>query len=196
MTPQRLTPNPHSQFCNGWFQLGPNPPPTPALLQRIWTPPKVSTVFFANASTESAFDTSVTTPSTVAPLLRISVSAWRKALSSTSARTTFRPAAANRSANARPMPLAAPVTTATRALNSFIGLAPPVISLCVLLLKIRRCLLGPLVRPLFFCRRSRLQTDFDKPSPDVCSIPVQNQLVGVCPPAHGFGRNMYAGGRS
>src|SRR5215470_3741689 len=118
-TPHKLTPNPHSQFCNGWVQDGPKPPPTPALLQTICTAPNVSRVFCARVSTDSAFATSVTTPNTDAPFARISSSARRSAPSSTSASTIFIPAAAKRSAIARPIPLAPPVTTATRSANSF-----------------------------------------------------------------------------
>ena len=46
-------------------------------------------------------------------------SVFANASSSTSARTTFMPSCAQRSAMARPRPLAAPVMTATLSLNSF-----------------------------------------------------------------------------
>src|SRR5579883_780239 len=112
MTPQRLTPRIHCQSA----RLLPQtvvPPPTPALLKSKCTAPQVSYAFCASASTSSAFETSVCTASTSAPLARISSPACLRAPASTSASTTFMPSCALFSASARPMPLAAPVTTAT-----------------------------------------------------------------------------------
>ena len=112
ITPHRLTPNTHSQSARVCSQIG-RLQTTPALLQRIWTAPKVSSVCAARSSTSEAFETSVLTARTVAPLALKSASSLTNRSFSTSARTTFMPSAANRSASPLPMPLAAPVITAT-----------------------------------------------------------------------------------
>src|SRR3990172_2359079 len=118
MTPHRLTPRTHSQSFTVCCQITP-PTPTPALLQSTCTPPKVSTVNLASASMSSPRDTSVRFEATVAPFAFISLSVRSRACCSTSASTTFIPSDAKRSAIARPMPLAPPVTTATLPLSSF-----------------------------------------------------------------------------
>src|SRR3990172_4326437 len=122
ITPHRLTPITHSQSSAGTSHSVPLRGTTPALLHTMCTCPKASSVRLASDSTSSGRETSVRTASTVAPPSRISFSAWASAASSTSARTTFIPSRAKRSAIARPIPLAAPVTTATRSLNSFISI--------------------------------------------------------------------------
>ena len=122
-TPQRLTPSTHCQSASVNSQDAPTTGGTPALLQRMWTAPNASIVLAARASTSAARETSVRTGSTVAPPAFISDAVLARAPSSTSARTTFIPSAAKRSAIARPMPLAAPVTTAVLPLNSF--MPPP-----------------------------------------------------------------------
>src|SRR5213595_1017932 len=68
--------------------------------------------------------TSTTRACTVAPPRRSSSAALSRAPFSTSARTTFRPSAANRRAMASPIPLAAPVTTATCPARSSMSGAP------------------------------------------------------------------------
>ena len=112
ITPHKLTPNTHSQSVRLCSQTG-RLQTTPALLQRICTAPKASNVRAARFSTSVAFETSVLTVRTVAPFAFKSVSSFTNGSSSMSARTTFIPSAANRSANPFPIPLAAPVITAT-----------------------------------------------------------------------------------
>src|SRR5580704_6863564 len=109
----------HCQVSGSSSQLGAPSPPTPALLQMICTEPNVARVFSASAATCFPSDTSVTIPATSAPLDFSSATALDSACSSTSASTIFIPSVAKRSAIARPIPLAPPVTTATLPLNSF-----------------------------------------------------------------------------
>src|SRR3990170_3495387 len=118
ITPQRFTPSTHSQSFSVFCHVTP-PTPTPALLHRTWTAPIVSTVNLASASTSSDLETSVRFAVTAAPAAFSSRSVRFSASSSRSASTTFMPSAANRPAIARPMPLAAPVTTATFPFSSF-----------------------------------------------------------------------------
>src|SRR3954462_6244179 len=80
----------------------------PALLNSTWSPPKRSIAAAYMPCTSSA---SVTSARTNSPSIS-SASAVPPSLS-TSATTTRAPSAANRRALARPMPLAAPVMTAT-----------------------------------------------------------------------------------
>ena len=72
----------------------------------------------ASPSTSSQRETSATTWWTSWPPSRSSAVACSSRARSTSDRTTRMPSAANRCAMASPMPLAAPVTTATRPLSS------------------------------------------------------------------------------
>src|SRR5262245_19476279 len=122
MTLHRLTPRTHSQSASELSQAE-TPAHTPALLHSRWTAPQVARVCWAKASTSWALDTSVTTASTGAPVACRAAAVAVKASPSTSANTTFIPSCAHRSARARPMPLAAPVITATLSLNSF--MVPP-----------------------------------------------------------------------
>src|SRR5262249_27500144 len=91
----------HSQSSPPWN--------TPALLQSTSTAPNVENAVEASASTSSNDVTSTLIPITSPPS---SPTAVRSAWSSTSARTTCMPSAAQRRARLRPIPLAAPVTTA------------------------------------------------------------------------------------
>ena len=121
ITPQRLTPSVHAQSASVSVHIGPALPPTPALLQTTCAAPKCSTVRAASAATAAPSCTSVRTASTLArpaPGGR-QASTAPSGPSSTSASTTFIPSAAKRSARALPMPLAAPVTTATLPPRSF-----------------------------------------------------------------------------
>src|SRR5215471_1200700 len=112
MTPHRLTPSTHFHAESGpnhgsaWLA-------TPALLQTTCTVPKRSTAAAARALTAASLLTSVGTASVLAPRPAIFSEAASSAGCSTSASTTSSPARANRSASAKPIPLAAPVTTAT-----------------------------------------------------------------------------------
>src|SRR5438128_1668651 len=115
-TPQRLTPSTHSQSPNSRCQVIP-PWNTPALLHSRWTEPKRSYARAARASTCSGRDTSVGATTTSAPAVSTSAAASSSALTSTSAMTTRMPSPAARRASARPIPLPAPVTTATRPSN-------------------------------------------------------------------------------
>src|SRR5436190_4526289 len=121
-TPRKLTPSTQSQSSVAMFQTPspPKPPPTPALLHRIWTLPQVSNAVSARRFTSASRITSMRTAIAVAPLARIEASAASSGAASISASTTFMPSWANRAARARPMPLAAPVTTAILPANSFI----------------------------------------------------------------------------
>src|SRR5215469_7600791 len=111
-TPHRLTPSTHSQA-----EIGPNhgsaSEATPALLHTTCTAPKRSTAAAARALTADSSLTSVGTASVSAPKPAICRSASCNACCSTSARTTLSPVRAKRRASAKPIPLAAPVTTAT-----------------------------------------------------------------------------------
>ena len=112
MTPHRLTPSTHFHA-----ESGPNHGSarlaTPALLQTTCTAPKRSIAAAARAFTAASSLTSVGTASVLTPRPAIFSEAACSAGCSTSARTTSSPARANRSASAKPIPLAAPVTTAT-----------------------------------------------------------------------------------
>src|SRR4029077_6675216 len=117
--PHKLTAITHSQSFQVASHAAP-PAATPALLNSKCTWPNASSVCRANRSTSLRFETSVLTPSTVPPAVFSSVSALVRLASSISARTTFMPSLTHRSAIPRPMPLAAPVITATLPLKSFI----------------------------------------------------------------------------
>src|SRR6266700_4186449 len=80
----------------------------PALLNAMSSPPYSSTATWNSARTSGA---DVTSTFTYRP--PISVAAFAPASSSMSAQTTFAPSSAKRRAVARPIPLPAPVTTAT-----------------------------------------------------------------------------------
>ncbi len=112
-TPQRFTPSTHCQL-----DTGPNHESarlaTPALLQTTWTAPKRLSAADASACTAASSLTSVGTVIASTPMPVIVSAAVLRPPSSTSASTTLRPLRANRSASASPIPLAAPVTTATR----------------------------------------------------------------------------------
>src|SRR5258708_294328 len=109
-TPQKFTPTTHCQSARLASQTeAPLVSATPALLHTTCTAPNVSSVVSANRWTSSARDTSQRTPTTSAPPERKRCSATASTPSSTSARTTFIPSAANRSASPKPMPLAPPV---------------------------------------------------------------------------------------
>src|SRR5262245_29153060 len=118
MTPHRLTPRSHSQSATVCIQVRPERA-TPALLHTTCTAPKRSSAACASASTSAAFDTSVRTSSACRPVAATSPAASLSAPASTSASTTCIPAAAKRSASARPIPLPAPVTTAILSVKSF-----------------------------------------------------------------------------
>src|SRR5262245_10560538 len=144
-TPQRLTPTTHSHSARVLSQMAASVP-TPALLQSKWTAPKASSVFWASASRSLAWETSVRTASTVAPEAFRLASAFANGSPSTSARTAFMPSCTQRSARARPMPLAAPVMTATLSLKSF--MAPLRLVDCTESPSVRRPGLGPFASPL------------------------------------------------
>ena len=120
ITPHKLTPITHAQSFQVASHAGP-PAATPALLNSKSAWPNASSVRRASSSTSLRFETSVLTLRTLPPRVFSSVSALARVTSSMSARTTFTPAITQRSAIPRPMPLAAPVITATLPLNSFTG---------------------------------------------------------------------------
>ena len=96
-------------------------PATPALLHTMCTRPKRASAASRRRSTASASETSVGTAMVSTPCAATAAAASSSRGTSTSASTTFIPAAANRSANARPIPLAAPVITAVFPARSFTG---------------------------------------------------------------------------
>jgi hypothetical protein len=110
--PNTLTPMVHSQIGSGTCQAGP-PRDTPALLQITCTALNRSRVRRARSSTASASLTSVTAVATSMPPAARSAAAAARAGSSISAIITRIPSAPRRRLSASPMPLAAPVITAT-----------------------------------------------------------------------------------
>src|SRR4029453_4285565 len=84
------------------------------------TPPNASRARAASASTSAAFATLVGTASVSTPAPATARAPSPGGARSMSASTTFIPAIANRCASARPIPLAAPVTTAALPAKSFI----------------------------------------------------------------------------
>src|SRR3954454_23441074 len=86
---------------------------TPALLKAASRRPKVDTVCSIIAFTSASFVTSQRTPIALWPASTICLAAARDSASLTSASTTAAPSAANACAVVKPMPDAAPVTSAT-----------------------------------------------------------------------------------
>src|SRR6267378_1705906 len=117
MTPQRLTPRTHCQSRCVAVSSAPHAA-TPALLQRTCTAPNASKARAASACTWGSSVTSVRTPSALTPSACASPATAAIPRSSRSATTTLAPSRANRRINARPMPLAPPVTTAVLPRNS------------------------------------------------------------------------------
>ena len=116
ITPWTFTPWTHCQSLGSVCQASRFATLTPALLHRMWQAPWVSKTWSARDLTDAGSETSHTIPVTSPP--SSSVAAFR-AGSSTSAITTFMPSPRKALARALPMPLAPPVTTATRFRNSF-----------------------------------------------------------------------------
>ena len=121
-TPKRFTSTTQRQV--GMSHGGPWPP-TPALLHTTCTAPKRSSAAWARASTEAGSVTSVGTASTSVPAAANRSVVEPSGPASTSAPTIDMPCAANASHNAAPMPLPAPVTTATRPLSCSMSVSPP-----------------------------------------------------------------------
>ncbi len=115
-TPMRLTPIVHSHTASGASTMP--PPPTPALLHTTWTAPNAESARSRTASTSAATATSATTPTAATPAASSSATVAASGASSTSASASRMPSEANRRARARPIPLAPPVTTATRSCSS------------------------------------------------------------------------------
>ena len=113
ITPNRLTEMTQAKSSSGSSAIVSPRLPTPALLHTRWTSPKRSRVAAASAVTSASTLTSVGTVTTSAPAAASSSPACSRTGRSMSATTSVIPSAANRLANARPMPDAPPVTTAT-----------------------------------------------------------------------------------
>src|SRR5206468_1015522 len=96
------------------FSKHEQPPPTPALLTRMWTLPYRATVASAAAWSSALSDTSALTPSTSALVSFNFATAVANASSSMSHNMTFTPACDSAVAIPNPMPDAAPVTKAVR----------------------------------------------------------------------------------
>ena len=117
-TPCKFTPNTHIHSATESVACLP-PPPTPALLHSTCTAPNRAKAAVASASTASAEDTSTSCVITSPPKARTDSAAVARVFVSRSAITTSSPAFANRFDMAKPIPLAAPVTTATLPFPSF-----------------------------------------------------------------------------
>ena len=117
ITPHRSTSMIHRQVSRSISHDRP-PPDTPALLHATCTAPNTSIAAAPSRSTSAGFETSAVTANTSAPAERSSWATVSSVSVSTSASTTFMPCCANAVASARPIPLAAPVTTATLPANS------------------------------------------------------------------------------
>jgi hypothetical protein len=113
MTPHRLTSNTQCQSSRVWSCSRLNMD-TPALLHRTSTRLNRSSVDAASWSSAAASETSTVSATAEPPAARMPVATLSASVPSRSATTTAEPAAANASARACPIPLAAPVTTATR----------------------------------------------------------------------------------
>src|SRR3984957_17943194 len=112
-TPKTLTEKHQAQSLGSCSQgLPPPPEVTPALLKSRWHAPSLANTSAANASTEAADETSVSTPRTLPASSSSFTAAWSTG-SSTSAMTTRAPSSNSASVMPRPMPAAPPVTTAT-----------------------------------------------------------------------------------
>src|SRR5216684_5216659 len=111
-------PNVHFQSSRVAIQIGPAVP-TPALLKSRWHAPKRPYADVATCSMLSALETSLRNVRDCVPG-RSSATVAARPPSSMSVRTTFMPSSAQRIANSRPNPLAAPVMTATFSRSSFI----------------------------------------------------------------------------
>src|SRR6266511_573032 len=112
-TPHTLTSKTQRQSSSVWSRSRLNVD-TPALLHNTSTRPNRSSVVAASPSTAAAPETSTVTAAASPPVAWMPDATTSASAPSRSATTTAEPAAANSSARARPMPLAAPVTTATR----------------------------------------------------------------------------------
>src|SRR4051812_4633423 len=113
MTPQRLTSTTRCQSSSESSQLRP-PRTMPALLTATCSRPNRCTTAAPSCSTAPASLTSTGSAATSAPLARSRCSCVLSCSSSRSAMNTRMSAARNASVIASPIPLAAPVTTATR----------------------------------------------------------------------------------
>src|ERR1700761_2860968 len=115
----RLTESVQSQSLAVASQIGPSrQPSTPALLLTRWIFPNRFSAASASASMSASLETSVRSPSTGTPAASSSATVAASASSWMSPMTTFIPSAPQRSANALPMPLPAPVTIAVLPANS------------------------------------------------------------------------------
>src|ERR1700729_3170131 len=113
MGPHRLMPSTHCQSSRGSSPIGAPPDPTPALLiTSVGAAPNQDCDCVANSWTSSNRVTSqvIATPSP--PMSAIALTVLFAATSSMSLQTTRLPRRASSIANAAPMPLPAPVTTA------------------------------------------------------------------------------------
>src|SRR5215472_13572711 len=113
ITPHRLTPITHSQ---SWWVADSSPPctVTPALLHSTWTAPHCEKARSARACTSARRVTSVRALMASPPTPLTAATVPSMPASSTSATTMRAPARARHRHSARPIPLAPPVTTATR----------------------------------------------------------------------------------
>src|SRR5437762_9946926 len=122
-TPNTLTPNTHFQSLGVDSHTRADGAPTPALLIRTLQTPNWRNTWSASESTDPKSETSAWMPvSAPAVDAESSSTVLSRAPFSTSESTTLAPALASASPNARPMPEAPPVTTATMSLKSVMGL--------------------------------------------------------------------------
>src|SRR3954466_13604855 len=123
-TPRRSTPTIRSHSSSSTSAVGTSLfGSTPALLNAKSRPPNAPVACFSACCTSSARVTLQRTASDLPPASSINRAVSRLPSSPTSATTTLAPARANASAAARPIPLAAPVTSATFPAKSFFPFA-------------------------------------------------------------------------
>src|SRR5271166_4663353 len=113
MGPQRLTPRVQAQSSRDTSPMGAPPEPTPALLiTSVGAAPNQDCDCSANALTSANCETSQRIAVAFAPVWVIVSTVLWAAASSMSLQTTAPPRRASSTANAAPIPLPAPVTTA------------------------------------------------------------------------------------
>src|ERR1700730_13720544 len=112
--PHRLMPSTHCQSSRGSSPMGAPPEPTPALLiTRVGAAPNHDSDWAASSWTSSNRDTSQAIATASPPLSVIVLTVFAAATSLTSLQTTRPLRRASSVANAVPIPLPAPVTTAS-----------------------------------------------------------------------------------
>src|ERR1700731_68164 len=114
MGPHRLMPSTHCQSSRGSSPMEAPPEPTPALLiTRVGAAPNHDSDWAASSRTSSNWDTSQRIATASPPLSVIALTVFAAVTSLMSLHTTRPPRRASSVANAAPIPLPGPVTTAS-----------------------------------------------------------------------------------